>query len=256
MLKIIQMLGRNTLNTITNLGESILLALEMTFGRCNPRSIITQTYHVGINSVLIILVSGLFIGFVLALQGFYTLAKFSAESALGPMVALSIIRELGPVVTALLFAGRAGSALTSEVGLMKATEQLASLNMMGVDPVRFILAPRFWACVLSVPILNLFFSTVSIWGGYLIGVKLLGLFSGTFWGNMQASVLFYDDVMNGILKSLVFGIAVAIVSLYQGYNCRANSAGIAQATTKTVVYSSLAILGLDFLMTALMFKGV
>ena len=258
MLKLntLQLLGRITLNAVSNLGQSILLAIEMIFGRSSTRSILAQMYNVGVNSVLIILVSGLFIGFVLSLQGFYTLAKFSAESALGPMVALSIIRELGPVVTALLFAGRAGSALTSEVGLMKATEQLASLNMMGVDPVRFVLAPRFWGCVLSVPILNLFFCTISIWGGYLIGVKLLGLFSGTFWGNMQTSVLFYDDVLNGVLKSLVFGIAIAIVSLYQGYTCRASSAGIAQATTKTVVYSSLAILGLDFLMTALMFKGV
>ncbi|WP_100550605.1 lipid asymmetry maintenance ABC transporter permease subunit MlaE [Caedibacter taeniospiralis] len=256
MLNPLQLLGRFTLNALTNLGQSILLALEIIFGRSSTRGIIDQTYHVGINSVLIILVSGLFIGFVLSLQGFYTLAKFSAESALGPMVALSIIRELGPVVTALLFAGRAGSALTSEVGLMKATEQLASLNMMGVDPVRFILAPRFWACVLSVPILNLIFCTISIWGGYLIGVKLLGLFGGTFWGNMQASVLFYDDVLNGVLKSLVFGIAIAVISLYQGYSCHANSAGIAEATTKTVVYSSLVILGLDFLMTALMFKGV
>ncbi|WP_116964078.1 lipid asymmetry maintenance ABC transporter permease subunit MlaE [Fastidiosibacter lacustris] len=256
MLKLIQALGRTSLNITAKIGQSILLTIEIICGRSNIRNIITQTYYVGVSSVLIILVSALFIGFVLGLQGFYTLAKFSAESALGPMVALSIIRELGPVVTALLFAGRAGSALTSEVGLMKATEQLASLNMMGVDPVRFVLTPRFWACVISVPILNLFFCTISIWGGYLIGVKLLGLFSGTFWSNMQASVLFYDDVLNGIAKSIVFGVAIAIVSLYQGYACHANSAGIAKATTKTVVYSSLTVLGLDFLMTVLMFKGV
>ncbi len=255
-MRAIQTLGKIAILSIQNLGESLILAAESAFGKVSFRGILQQIYVVGVNSVLIILVSGLFIGFVLALQGFYTLAKFSAESALGPMVALSVIRELGPVVTALLFAGRAGSALTSEIGLMKATEQLSSLNMMGVDPIRFILAPRFWACVISVPALTLFFNCVAIWGGYLIGVKLLGLYSGTFWGNMQSSVLFDQDIVNGIIKSAVFGIAIACVSLYQGYSATANSAGIARATTKTVVYASLAILALDFLMTALMFKGI
>ena len=256
MLKTLQLLGRITVDAIINLGQSVLLALDILFGSTNLRSIFIQTYSIGIKSVLIILVSGLFIGFVITLQGFYTLAKFSAVSALGPMVALSVIRELGPVITALLFAGRAGSAITSEVALMKTTEQLASLNMMGVDPVRFILAPKFWACILSLPILNLFFCTISIWGGYLIGVKLLKISSGTFWGNMPAAVFFYGDVFNGLLKSLFFSIAIAIVSLNQGYHCQENSEGIAQATTKTVVYSSLLILGIDFLMTALTFKGV
>ena len=255
-MKRIQQLGGTTITATANLGQSILLSLEIACGAVNFREILKQIYAVGVHSVLIILVSGLFIGFVLALQGFYTLAKFSAESALGPMVALSIIRELGPVVTALLFAGRAGSALTSDIGLMKATEQLASLNMMGIDPIRFVLAPRFWACVISVPVLNLLFCSISIWGGYLIGVKLLGLFSGTFWGNMQSAVLFSEDVLNGMIKSLAFGVGIAIVALYQGYQCQANSIGIARATTKTVVYASLLILGLDFLMTALMFKGI
>lgn len=249
-------LGKTAINATGNLGQAVLLAVETAFGRVEFRGILQQTYLIGVNSVLIILVSGLFIGFVLALQGFYTLAKFSAESALGPMVALSVIRELGPVVTALLFAGRAGSALTSEIGLMKATEQLASLNMMGVDPVRFVLAPRFWACLISMPVLNLFFCSIAIWGGYLIGVQLLGLYSGTFWGNMQASVLFDQDILNGMIKSVVFALAVAIIALYQGYSSAPNSAGIASATTKTVVFASLAVLGLDFLMTALMFKGI
>nr|WP_235826884.1 lipid asymmetry maintenance ABC transporter permease subunit MlaE [Facilibium subflavum] len=255
-MKQIQKLGHGSIKATNDIGQAMILSLETFFGRVKIRQILQQTYTIGVNSVLIILVSGLFIGFVLALQGFYTLAKFSAESGLGPMVALSVIRELGPVVTALLFAGRAGSALTSEVGLMKATEQLASLNMMGVDPIRFILAPRFWACVISVPVLNLFFCSIAIFGGYLIGVQLLGLYDGTFWGNMQSSVLFDQDVLNGVIKSVVFGFGIAIIALYQGFTCEANSAGIAKATTKTVVYASLAILGLDFLMTALMFKGI
>ena len=256
MIFAIQKLGQAVLNTTRMLGQAMMLAFETAFGKVNIKQTITQIYHVGVHSLLIILISGLFIGFVLALQGFYTLAKFSAESALGPMVALSVIRELGPVVTALLFAGRAGSALTSEIGLMKATEQLASLNMMGVDPIRFILAPRFWGCVISVPILNLIFCMVAIWGGYLIGVQLLGLYSGTFWSNMHASVLFDQDIINGVIKSIVFGFAIAVIALFQGFSCHATSVGIAKATTKTVVYASLATLGLDFLMTALMFKGI
>ena len=256
MIFAIQKLGQAALNTTRMLGQAMMLAFETAFGKVNIKQTITQIYHVGVHSLLIILISGLFIGFVLALQSFYTLAKFSAESALGPMIALSVIRELGPVVTALLFAGRAGSALTSEIGLMKATEQLASLNMMGVDPIRFILAPRFWGCVISVPILNLIFCMVAIWGGYLIGVQLLGLYSGTFWSNMHASVLFDQDIINGVIKSIVFGFAIAVIALFQGFSCHATSAGIAKATTKTVVYVSLATLGLDFLMTALMFKGI
>ncbi|MFZ9034820.1 MAG: lipid asymmetry maintenance ABC transporter permease subunit MlaE [Francisellaceae bacterium] len=255
-MKFISMLGRAAITATGNIGACMLLTLETIAGRVKIRQIIQQVYACGVNSVLIILVSGLFIGFVLALQGFYTLAKFSAESALGPMVALSVIRELGPVVTALLFAGRAGSALTSEIGLMKATEQLSSLDMMGVDPVRFILAPRFFGALISVPILTILFCSIAIWGGYLIGVKLLGLYSGTFWGNMQSSVLFYQDIVNGMIKSAVFGFAIAMVALYQGYSAKPSSAGIAESTTKTVVYASLLVLALDFLLTALMYKGI
>ena len=171
-------------------------------------------------------------------------------------MALSVIRELGPVVTGLLFAGRVGSALTSEIGLMKATEQIASLEMMGVSPVGYILTPRFWACVISMPILNLLFTSIAIYGGYIIGVGMLGLYHGTFWSSMQSTVFFDQDVMNGIIKSIVFGFSCAMVALYQGYCCYANSTGIAKATTKTVVYSSLLVLALDFILTALMFKGI
>jgi phospholipid/cholesterol/gamma-HCH transport system permease protein len=173
---------------------------------------------------------------------------------LGQVLALSIARELGPVVTALLFAGRAGSALTSEIGLMKATEQLSSMKMMGVDPIRRVVAPRFWAGQISMPILMLIFSAVAILGGYWVGVSWLGVDAGSFWNNMQSSVDFHEDILNGIIKSIVFGFVVTWIAVYEGYSCVPTSEGIARATTKTVVYSSLAVLGLDFFLTAIMFK--
>lgn len=254
MIHLINRIGRFSLNKIHNLGEAMLFLLQSIFGKVKIRAIVSQTFYVGFNSLTIIVVSAIFIGFVLGLQGYYTLTKFSAESAVGPMVALSVLRELGPVVTALLFAGRAGSALTSEIGLMKATEQLSSLNMMGVDPIRYVIAPRFWAGQISMPLLNIIFCAISILAGYWVCVNLLGVYSGTYWGNMQSSVLFVDDVLTGIIKSIVFGFAVTWVSIYQGFFCQANSEGIAKATTKTVVYSSLLVLGLDFLLTAMMFQ--
>ena len=247
-------IGAWAIDKVASFGESVLFILLTIFGSARIREIIKQIYNIGVQSVIIIGVSALFIGFVLGLQGYYTLAKFSAQSALGPMVSLSVLRELGPVITALLVAGRSGSALTSEIGLMKATEQLASLNMMGVDPIRFIIAPRFWAGVISMPLLNVIFCAIAIYGGYVVGVDILGLYYGTFWGNMQSAVV-TQDITNGIIKSFVFGIAVTWTAIYQGYACRANSEGIAQATTKTVVYASLLILGLDFILTAIMFKG-
>jgi phospholipid/cholesterol/gamma-HCH transport system permease protein len=188
------------------------------------------------------------------LQGYYTLSQFSAGEALGQLIALSVARELGPVVTALLFAGRAGSALTSEIGLMKATEQVDAMRMMGVDPIRRIIAPRFWAAQISMPILGLIFSMLAIIGGYCVGVLWLGVSDGPFWGNMQASVNFHDDIWNGVIKSIVFGFVVTWISLYQGFSCVPTAAGIARATTNTVVWSSLMILGLDFFLTAVMFK--
>ena len=213
---------------------------------------VAQVYVIGVQSFIIIVISAFFIGFVLALQGYYTLTKFSAVSGLGPLVALSVLRELGPVITGLLVAGRAGSALTSEIGLMKATEQLSSLTMMGINPVRFILAPRLWGGLIAMPMLNALFCAISIYAGYLISVKALGVYEGTFWSNMQQNVSFSTDVMNGLIKSFVFGIVVTWIALYQGYEAKTNSEGIARATTKTVVYASCSILFLDFIMTSLM----
>lgn len=214
-----------------------------------------QLHFIGVLSFLIIVVSALFIGMVVGLQGYNTLQKFGASSQLGQLLALSIARELGPVISALLFAGRAGSALTAEIGLMKATEQLASMDMMGVDPLGRIIYPRFLAGFISLPILSLIFSAVAIYGGYLVGVMWLGVDSGSFWSNMQASVNFKLDVVSGIIKSVVFSFVVVWIAVYQGFNCIPTAGGISQSTTRTVVYSSLAVLGLDFLLTAMMIGG-
>lgn len=211
-----------------------------------------QVYAEGFLSLLVIVVSSLFIGMVLALQGYHTLVKFGASQELGPLVALSVARELGPVVTAILFAGRAGSALTAEIGLMKATEQLSSMEMMAVDPLRQVIAPRFWGGIISLPLLTLIFNATAIYGAYLVGVRWLGLDAGVFWSNMQSAVDFHADIVNGMLKSLIFGIAVTWVAVSQGYFATPTSAGIASATTRSVVYASLAVLGIDFILTAMM----
>lgn len=217
--------------------------------------LIEQLYAVGVMSLLIIVVSALFIGLVLGLQGYNTLQKFGAEQELGQLVALSIVRELGPVVTALLFAGRAGSALTAEIGLMRATFQIESMQMMAVDPLWRIISPRFWAGFISMPILVIIFNIVAIYGGYLIGVQWLGVNAGSFWSNMQSAVSFRMDVLNGIIKSVVFGFAVTWIAVYQGFYCKPTAPGISQATTRSVVDSSLVVLGLDFILTAVMLKG-
>ena len=211
-----------------------------------------QIHFVGVLSCLIIVVSALFIGMVVGLQGYNTLQKFGASSQLGQLLALSISRELGPVISALLFAGRAGSALTAEIGLMKATEQLSSMDMMGVDPLGRVIYPRFIAGFITLPVLALIFSAVAILGGYFIGVHWLGVDAGSFWSNMQSAVNFRIDVLSGIIKSLVFAFVVTWIAVFQGFECVPTAEGISQATTKTVVYSSLAVLGLDFLLTAMM----
>lgn len=250
-------LGAGALSTIASLGRAMIFLWRALAGVPRPATglplLIRQIYQVGVLSLAIVVVSGLFIGMVLALQGYTILSDFGSESAIGQMIALTLLRELGPVVTALLFAGRAGSALTAEIGLMKATEQLSSLEMMGVDPMRRIMAPRLWAGFVSMPLLALIFSVVGILGGMLVGVQWLGVFEGSFWGNMQASVDFLDDVVNGLIKSLVFGVACSWIAVYQGYDCVPTSAGISAATTRTVVFSSLTVLGLDFVLTAVMF---
>lgn len=219
-----------------------------------PRLVIDQIHFIGNYSLSIILVSGLLIGFVLGLQGYYTLRRYGSEEALGLLVTLSLVRELGPVVTALLFAGRAGTSLTAEVGLMKAGEQIDAMQMMAVDPVERVLAPRFLAALICMPLLAALFSAMGVLGGYLVGVQLIGVDGGSFWSQMQASVDWIEDVGNGVLKSIVFGFSVAYVALFVGYEAEPTPEGVAHATTTTVVVASLVVLGLDFILTALMFS--
>lgn len=212
-----------------------------------------QLYSVGVLSFLIITISGLFVGMVLGLQGYYTLSDFGAEETLGVMVAASLVRELGPVVSALLFAGRAGSALTAEIGLMKATEQLSGMEMMAVDPIKRIISPRFLAGFLSMPLLAALFSAVGIIGGQVIGSGLLGVDEGAYWSQMQAKLDFRDDIVNGVIKSVIFGFVTTWIALFEGYDAVPTSEGVSRATTRTVVNSAFCILGLDFILTALMF---
>lgn len=257
MLTALQSLGRKALDFFQRLGRGHILLLRILTGSHTllPRFdlVIKQIFSVGVLSLLIILVSGLFVGMVLGLQGYNTLVDFGAEESLGVVVSLSLVRELGPVVSALLFAGRAGSALTAEIGLMKATEQLSAMEMMAVDPVRRVLAPRFWAGVISMPLLAAIFSAVGVIGGYFVGVGLLGVDDGAYWSQMQANVDFYSDILNGVLKSFVFGIVVTWIAIFEGNDALPTSEGVSRATTRTVVHSSLAVLGLDFILTALMF---
>ncbi|GBO83203.1 ABC transporter permease [Marinobacter adhaerens] len=257
MIERIASFGRLGLDIVSSFGRSGRFLAGVLGGVPRPATgfplLLKQLYAVGVLSLAIIVVSGLFIGMVLGLQGYTILSDYGSEAAIGQMIALTLVRELGPVVTALLFAGRAGSALTAEIGLMKATEQLSSMEMMGVDPLRRVIAPRLWAGFIAMPVLAVIFSVVGIWGGMLVGVDWLGVFEGSFWGNMQSSVDFVDDVLNGVIKSVVFGFVCAWIAVYQGYDCVPTSAGISSATTKTVVYSSLAVLGLDFVLTAVMF---
>lgn len=221
-----------------------------------PRLLLREIWFAGVLSVLIISVSGLFVGMVLALQGYDTLQRFGASSSLGILVALSLVRELGPVVGALLFASRAGSAITAEIGLMKTTEQLAAMEMMAVNPLARVIAPKFWGGIISMPLLAAMFSAMGIFGGYLIGVQLLGLDEGSFWSQMQGSVDFRLDVVNGIIKSVFFGIAIALIAVFEGYDAPPTAEGVSTATTRTVVTSALVILALDFILTAFMFRGV
>jgi len=219
-----------------------------------PGLVRDQVHFLGNYSLAIITVSGLFVGFVLALQGYYTLQDFGSTEALGQLVALSLLRELGPVITALLFAGRAGTSLTAEIGLMRAGEQLSAMEMMAVDPERRILAPRFWAGVVAMPVLAAVFSAVGVIGGWVVAVGMIGIDGGSFWSQMQGGVDVFSDVGNGVVKSIVFGFTVTFVALLQGYTARPTPEGVSRATTRTVVMASLAGLGLDFILTTLMFS--
>lgn len=255
----IQKIGAASLDFCERIGVSGLFLSAVLLRRPRFRQgfwlLVQQIYSVGVLSFAIIAVASLFIGMVLGLQGYNTLDRFGATQELGTLIALSVVRELGPVVTALLFAGRAGSALTAEIGLMRATEQISSMEMMAVDPLWKIISPRFWAGFIALPILTIIFSAIAIYGGYLVGVQWLGVDAGSFWSNMQGSVDFHLDLMNGIIKSIVFGFVVTWIAVYQGYYTVPTSAGISRATTKSVVYSSLAVLGLDFVLTAMMLRG-
>ena len=220
------------------------------------RLTVAEIYFAGVLSLIIILVSGMFVGMVLALQGYDTLARFGASESLGVLVALSLVRELGPVVAGLLFASRAGSAITAEIGLMKATEQISAMEMMAVDPIARVVAPRFWGGVISMPLLASLFSMMGVFGAYLVGVRLIDIDAGAFWSNMKAAVDFRYDIVNGIIKSVVFGVAVSMIAVFEGFDASPTAEGVSTATTRTVVESSLAILALDFVLTVFMFRGI
>jgi len=258
-IKTIRLIGHRSINAVWRIGMATrFFFLTLMYSGSSFRRfhlIIKELFSTGVLSLIIIIVAGLFVGMVLGLQGYETLQRYGSESALGVMVALGLVRELGPVVAALLFASRAGSAMTAEIGLMKATEQISAMEMMAVNPIARIVAPRFWAGVISMPLLAAMFSAAGIFGGYFVGVVQIGVDEGSFWSQMQAAVDFRDDILNGVIKSLVFGTVVTIIALFEGYDAPPTAEGVSGATTRTVVTSSLAILMLDFVLTAIMFKG-
>lgn len=256
---VLRKLGSLAINGVWRLGFitrffwMILIYSGQSFTRLHLT--IRELYFSGVMSLLIILVSGLFVGLVLGLQGYETLQRYGASESLGTLVALSLVRELGPVVAGLLFASRAGSAVTAEIGLMKVTEQLKAMDMMAVSPIARVVAPRFWGGVISMPLLAALFSAMGVFGGWLIGVVVIGVDDGAFWAQMQAAVDFRYDVINGVIKSCVFGVAVALIAVFEGYDCVPTAEGVSRAITRTVVSSALAILALDFVMTSFMFRG-
>ncbi len=258
MIELIRKAGAATLGTVERLGYASIFFMQCVFQfpktLRRPVLIVHQFYSVGVLTVLITVVAGAFVGMVLGFQGYYTLVDFGAESELGLLVALSLTRELGPVLSALLYAGRAGSALTAEIGLMKTTEQLAALEMMAVDPIQRVIAPRLLAGILVVPLLCAMFTLVGIMGGFFAGVVQLGVDSGVYWSSIATGVDFYDDLVNGLIKSFVFGIIVTWTAVFEGYDSYPSAEGIGSATTRTVVTASLLILGSDYVLTALMFR--
>jgi phospholipid/cholesterol/gamma-HCH transport system permease protein len=260
VVRVLRRVGAGTIDMIARLGYAarffgaVAWNTPAAFRRIHLT--LREIYFSGVLSLVIILVSGLFVGMVLALQGYDVLNRYGADDSLGVLVALSLVRELGPVVAGLLFASRAGSAITAEIGLMKTTEQLSAMEMMAVDPLARVVAPRFWGGVISMPLLAALFSTMGVYGAYLVGVRLIGIDPGAFWGNMQAAVDVRTDVVNGIIKSVVFGTAVSLIAVFEGYVAKPTAEGVSSATTRTVVESSLAILALDFILTVFMFRGV
>ncbi len=260
MIQLLQRIGKTTRHSFAKLGRGTFFLFQTFAGFSDvilrPGLLIKQMYSVGVLSFLIISLSGLFVGMVLGLQGYNTLSDFGAEESLGVMIAASLVRELGPVVSALLFAGRAGSALAAEIGLMKATEQLSGMEMMATDPIKRIISPRFLACLLSMPLLAAIFSSIGVIGGHIVGVGMLGVDEGSYWSQMQANIDFNEDIINGIIKSIVFGFVVSWIALFEGYDATPTSEGVSRATTRTVVNSAFAVLGLDFILTALMFGDI
>lgn len=260
VIELIRAVGHRLNNGVQRLGFAarffvmVLVYSGQSFRRAHLT--IREIYFSGFQSLLIILVSGLFIGMVLGMQGYETLQRYGSADALGVLVALSLTRELGPVVAALLFASRAGSAITAEIGLMKATEQLTAMDMMAVNPIARVVAPKFWGGVISMPLLAALFSAVGVFGGYLVGVVLIGVDEGAFWSQMQGSVDFRYDVWNGVVKSFVFGVAVSLIAVFEGYDAVPTAEGVSGAIKRTVVYSALAILALDFVLTSFMFRGL
>ena len=259
VLDTLRRIGAMTVDGVWRVGFAtrFLVAILMYSGHSLRRLQLTmrEIYFSGVLSLLIIIVSGLFVGLVLGLQGYETLQRYGSSEALGVLVALSLTRELGPVVAGLLFASRAGSAVTAEIGLMKATEQLKAMDMMAVNPIARVVAPRFWGGVISMPLLAAMFSAMGVFGGWLIGVVVIGVDDGAFWSQMQAAVDFRYDVLNGVIKSVVFGIAVSLIAVFEGYDCSPTAEGVSRAITRTVVTSALAILALDFVLTSFMFRG-
>ncbi len=260
MLNYLQRTGANGIALLQSTGRASIFLMQVILGIkeviLRPSLLIRELYSVGVLSFLIIVFSAIFVGMVLSLLGYVTLSDFGAEGSLGVLVSLSLIRELGPVLSALLFSGRAGSALTAEIGLMKATEQLSSMEMMAVDPIRRIVTPRFLAGLISLPLLTIIFMALGIYSGYLVGTAWLGVDEGSFLSQMQSKVEFRHDIVNGIIKSIVFAFVVTWIAVFQGYNAIPTSEGVSRATTRSVVYSALAVLALDFVLTALMYTDL
>lgn len=257
-LNFLQNTGHNTLEFVASFGRAVLFLVSLIpalpYSLWRFDLLVKQLYVTGVLSLPIILTAGLFVGMVLSLQGYNVLVDYNSEEAVGTMTALSLLRELGPVVAALLFAGRAGSALTAEIGLMRSTEQISALEMMAIDPLKYIYAPRLTAAIIALPLLTLLFTALGILGGYVVAVGWLGVDEGSFWSQMNSHVDWQEDVMNGVIKSIAFAVLIAVIALFQGYDAMPTSEGVSGATTRTVVHSSLGILGLDFILTMLMFN--
>jgi phospholipid/cholesterol/gamma-HCH transport system permease protein len=259
LVKWIGRIGARTINAVRRIGSASYFMARILFNSApsfsRPYLTIREIYFAGVLSLIIIMVSGLFVGMVLGLQGYETLQIYGSEEKLGVLVALSLVRELGPVVSALLFASRAGSAITAEIGLMKATEQISAMEMMAVNPVARVVAPRFWAGVISMPLLAALFSAMGVFGAYVVGVRMIGVDEGAFWSQMQAAVDFRYDVMNGVIKSMVFGVAISAIATFEGFDAPPTAEGVSRATTRTVVHSSLMVLALDLVLTGFMLRG-